>query len=151
VNWHDAAIEAATAFEPRRERVVVDVSRRRLSPARSRRSLRLDTSTTTMSLQASPPVDASADVSLRVPRGEDGTLECGVADVLANVDGVSDVTVERVTSVRPTWTDVRVDADVTLTVETATEADDRSAAVEATLADGFGVTDVNGLVVDGDE
>jgi len=104
-----------------------------------------------MSLQATTQIDASVDVSLRVPRGEAGNLESGVADVLANVDGVTEATVERVTSVRPTWTDIRVDADVRLTAEVAADADDRPATVEARLEDGFGVTDVNGLVVDGGE
>lgn len=104
-----------------------------------------------MSLQATVPVDASADVSLRVPRGEAGDLESGVSDVLANVDGVTDATVQRVTSVRPTWTDIRVDADVRVTVEVDAEDGDRSSVVEARLEDGFGITDVNDLVVDGDE
>lgn len=104
-----------------------------------------------MSLQATVPVDASADVSLRVPRGATGDLESGVADVVANVDGAGDVTVERVTSVRPTWTDVRVDADVRLSVEVAAEASDRAAAVAARVGDAFGVTEVNDVTVDGDE
>lgn len=104
-----------------------------------------------MSLEATVPVDVSVDVSLRVPRGEAGNLESGVADVLANVDGVTDVTVERITSVRPTWTDVRVDADTSLAVEVGPDDADRPAAVESRVEDGFGVTDVNGVVVDEDE
>ena len=103
-----------------------------------------------MSIQTTVPVDVSVDVSLRVPRGETDTLEAGVGGVLANVDGVTDVTVERVTSVRPTWTDVRVDADVGATVAVDADEPDRTAAVEARLEDGFGITAVNDAVVDGD-
>lgn len=103
-----------------------------------------------MSIHATVSVDASAAVSLRVPRGETGDLESGVAGVLANVDAVSDVSVERVSSVRPTWTDIRVDADVRLTVVVEDDAD-LPTRVEAVLEDGFGVTDVTGLVVDGDD
>jgi hypothetical protein len=101
-----------------------------------------------MSLQATVQLDVSTDVSLRVPRGETGDLESGVADVLANVDGVTDVTVEGVTSVRPTWTDVRVDADARLTVETTAAETERVSNLEGRIEDGFGVTDVHRLVVD---
>lgn len=100
-----------------------------------------------MSLTATAPVEATADVSLRVPRGEAGDLEAGVADVIGSVDAVDAVTVDRVTSVNPTWTDIRVDADVQVTAEVG--PDDATAELEAILADGFGVTDVNGIVVDG--
>ncbi len=102
-----------------------------------------------MSIQTTNTVDVSADVSLRVPRGEAGNLESGVRDVLANADGVTDATVDGVTSVRPTWTDVRVDADVRLAVAVDADESDRSAAVSARLADGFGITGVNDLSVDG--
>lgn len=108
-----------------------------------------------MSLKPTVLVDASVDVSLRVPRGEAGNLESGVADVIANADGARDVSVERVTSVRPMWTDIHVDADVRLSIEVASDATDRpdavGATVGATLEDAFGVTEVNALVVDEDE
>lgn len=100
-----------------------------------------------MSLQATTTVDASADVSLRVPRGGSEDLEAGVAGVLSDADGVEAVDVDRVTSVRPTWTDIRVDADVTLALSVA-EDEDATAAADELLRDAFGVTDVNGLVVD---
>lgn len=95
-----------------------------------------------MSLHATVPVDATADVSLRVPRGEAGDLEAGVADVLASVDAVEAATVERVTGVTPTWTDIRVDADVSVTAAVPADAEDRGDAVADRLADGFGVTEV---------
>ena len=99
-----------------------------------------------MSLQATQTVEASADVSLRVPRGGTEDLTSGVAGVLAAVDGVRSVTVERVTSVRPGHTDIRVDTDITLALElsdSAATAADLDSAVATQLADGFGVTAVN--------
>ncbi|RLM95810.1 hypothetical protein [Haloarcula sp. Atlit-7R] len=96
-----------------------------------------------MSLQATPPTEVSADVSLRVPRGGSETLAAGVADVLAAVDGVEDVAVDRVTSVRPTWTDIRVDADVSLTMQVDGDRTEL-------LQEGFGVMAVNRVDVAGD-
>ena len=102
-----------------------------------------------MSLQATPTIEASADISLRVPRGGTGDLTSGVAAVLDDVDAVDAVSVERVTSVRPGHTDIRVDADVTVVVELPTEADrgpevaDPESAVATHLTDGFGVMQVN--------
>lgn len=104
-----------------------------------------------MSLHATTTVEASADVSLRVPRGGTEDLTSGVAGVLDAVDAVSEVTVERVTSVRPGHTDIRVDTDVTVVVELqAAESggeteSTRSSAVATQLTDGFGITRVNGV------
>ena len=98
-----------------------------------------------MSLTATQTVDATADVSLRVPRGEAGDLEAGAADVIASVEAVEAVTVDRVTSVNPTWTDIRVDVDIEVTAAVAGE--DLVAALEAELEDGFGIVEVNGLAV----
>lgn len=90
-------------------------------------------------------VDATTDVSLRVPRGEAGDLEAGVVDVVENVAAVEAATVDRVTSVNPTWTDIHVDADVEVTAEVA--RDDAAQALEAALEDGFGIVEVNGVAV----
>lgn len=99
-----------------------------------------------MSLTVTAPVEVSADVSLRVPRGGSEDLETGVAGVLTGVDEVVEVAIDRVTRVRPTWTDIRVDADVALTLSVPETADaDRC---EAVLEDGFGITDVDVLSVD---
>jgi len=102
-----------------------------------------------MSLHATTTVEASADVSLRVPRGGTEDLTSGVAGVLDAVDAVRSVTIERVTSVRPGHTDIRVDTDVTVALELpaaasgdATEPASRSA-VASQLTDGFGITRVN--------
>lgn len=85
----------------------------------------------------------SATVSLRVPRGGSDTLESGVAGVLTAIPAVTEVAVERVRSVRPGYTDIRVDARVTLTVACSAGSD----AVAARLADGFGVTNVSAVDV----
>ncbi|MDS0259308.1 hypothetical protein NDI56_07875 [Haloarcula sp. S1CR25-12] len=95
-----------------------------------------------MSLHATTTVEASADVSLRVPRGGSADLTSGVADVLAAVGAVTEVAVDRVTSVRPAYTDIRVDADVTVVLDLPDDADQRQA-VATLLCDGFGITDVN--------
>ncbi|MFC6976074.1 hypothetical protein ACFQL1_17475 [Halomicroarcula sp. GCM10025709] len=100
-----------------------------------------------MSLSATVPVDASAAVSLRVPRGGSEDLEAGVASVLDGIDVVRDVSIERVTRVRPTWTDIRVDADVALTVAVP-QTDDPVDACVTRLEDGFGITGVDAVVVD---
>ncbi|MDS0282847.1 hypothetical protein [Haloarcula onubensis] len=104
-----------------------------------------------MSLHATTTVEASADVSLRVPRGGTEDLTSGVAGVLAAIDGVVEVAVERVTSVRPGHTDIRVDTDVTVVLELpAAAADappetDLGEGVAARLVDGFGITAVNAV------
>jgi len=102
-----------------------------------------------MSLHATTTVEASADVSLRVPRGGTEDLTSGVAGVLDAVDAVRSVTVERVTGVRPGHTDIRVDTDVTVVLELPAEASGaatasaRCSAVATLLTDGFGITQVN--------
>jgi len=90
-------------------------------------------------------IDATANVSLRVPRGEAGDLEAGAADVIATVAAVETVTIDRVTSVSPNWTDIHVDVDAEMTVEVG--GDDPVTALEADLEDGFGIGEVNGLVL----
>lgn len=86
----------------------------------------------------------SATVSLRVPRGGSDTLESGVAGVLTAIPGVSEVTVERVRSVQPGYTDIRVDAAVSLTVDVSVGKETDAA---TRLAEGFGVTGVRALDV----
>lgn len=102
-----------------------------------------------MSLQATTTVEASADVSLWVPRGGTEDLTSGVAGVLGAVDAVSEVAVERVTSVRPSHTDIRVDTDVTVVLDLPAEAapgstaSDLAPVIATLLTDGFGITKVN--------
>ncbi|MBV0922582.1 hypothetical protein KTS45_00055 [Halomicroarcula limicola] len=103
-----------------------------------------------MSLKATVPVEASAEVSLRVPRGGSEDLESGVAGVVENVDGVAEVTVRRVRGVRPTFTDLRVDADLRVSITVTDDGDDAAleAVVTECLADGFGILAVDDLVVE---
>ncbi|MBX0294542.1 hypothetical protein [Haloarcula nitratireducens] len=102
-----------------------------------------------MSLKATAPVEASAEISLRVPRGGSDDLESGVADVVENVDGVAEVTVRRVRGVRPTFTDLRVDADLRVSIAVP-DIDDIAPETAATdcLADGFGILAVDRLAVE---
>lgn len=97
-----------------------------------------------MSLTATKRSVVSATVSLRVPRGEAGNLDSGVVDVLEAVDAVESVALEHVASVRPTWTDIHVDADVRLDFGQSLDVED-DAAVVTTLEDGFGVESVEDL------
>jgi len=97
-----------------------------------------------MSLHATTTVEASADVSLRVPRGATEDLTSGVAGVLEAVEGVTAVTVDRVTSVRPGHTDIRVDTDVTVVLDLPEDADPGTA-VATRLTDGFGITEINAV------
>lgn len=110
---------------------------------------RFDSGAAPMSLTATKRSVVSATVSLRVPRGEAGNLDSGVVDVLENVDGVERVALEHVASVRPTWTDIHVDADVRLDLDEAVDADDQDAVV-AILEDGFGVEAVENVALAND-
>jgi hypothetical protein len=96
-----------------------------------------------MSLTATRPTEVSATVSLWVSRGEAGDLQDGVRGVLDGVDGVEDVVVHEVTDVRPTWTDIRVTADVDLRMTAESTADEEALCEQ--LREGFGVTGVEAL------
>lgn len=85
-----------------------------------------------------------ASVSLWVGRGDSEDLPSGVEHRLSRVDGVEEASVREVTDVRPTFTDIRVDARVALTV---TVPDPE--AVDGRLQDGFGVTGVDAVTVEG--
>lgn len=115
-----------------------------------------------MSLTATDRLEASVEVGVRVPRGDSADLETGVADVLANVDGVDAVDVDAVSNVRPTWTDVRIDVAATVAVAVPDDGDpprrvaaavlddgDTPRCIAAALREGFGVTDVYDVAVTG--
>jgi hypothetical protein len=93
-------------------------------------------------------VDARADLSLWVRRGEAGGVTDGVETVLDGVDCVTEHDVVEVTGVRPLSNELRLDvtADVTVRIERAFGS--RSAAAREELADGFGVTDVASVDLD---
>lgn len=90
-------------------------------------------------------VDARADLSLWVRRGEAGGVTDGVETVLDGVDCVTAHDIVEVTGVRPLANELRLDvtADVTVRIERSFES--RSVAVQEELADGFGVTDVDAV------
>ena len=102
---------------------------------------RFDSGRRSMSLHATTTVEASADVSLRVPRGATEDLTSGVAGVLDAIDAVTDATVDRVTGVHPAYTDIRVDAAVTVRLRLSEDCDPEQA-VRERLQDGFGITKV---------
>lgn len=77
---------------------------------------------------------------LHVSRNASGTLLDGIEALLTRVDAVRTVEEMHVSTVAPRLNDMAVEATVTMTVETG---DDDSAAVEALLADGFGVQTVD--------
>ncbi|WP_135303218.1 hypothetical protein [Haloarcula amylovorans] len=103
-----------------------------------------------MSLKATVPIEASAEVSLRVPRGGSDDLESGVASVVESIDGVAEVTVTRVRGVRPTFTDLRVDVDLRVSITVPNDGEDVAPETAATecLDDGFGILAVDHLVVE---
>lgn len=90
-----------------------------------------------------PIQTVEAVVELRVPRGAMGDLPQGVHDVLAKVDAVRAVEVDEVRGVRPTSFDIHVDAAARLDV-----AGEDPGAVREALLEGFGIEDVDGLVVE---
>lgn len=82
-------------------------------------------------------------MNLRVPRDAAGDLPAGVREVLANVEAVTAIETIDVTGVRPTAFDIRVDAIVVLELDVK----DTDAAHDC-LAEGFGVEQVDALVMD---
>jgi hypothetical protein len=95
-------------------------------------------------------VDALATLTVWLRRGETETATEGVRSVLDAVDAVTALDDVEVTGVRPLANELRLDADVALTVRVAASCDDSEVAARERLADGFGVTDVATLRVDAD-
>jgi len=85
-----------------------------------------------------------ASVSLWIGRGDSEDLPSGVERRLARVDAVQEASVREVTDVRPTFSDIRIDARVALTVSVPDPE-----AVDSRLQDGFGVTGVDAVTVEG--
>lgn len=96
-----------------------------------------------MAVYADPvEVDARADLSIWVRRGEAGTVSDGVETVLDGVTCVIAHDVVEVTGVRPLSNELRIDVTVDVTVRIERAFESRSVATREELADGFGVTDV---------
>jgi len=89
-----------------------------------------------------PTIDATADLELHVPRGDDGTLQEGIAAVLSRSAAVDRTEVVTISGVTPTLNDLRVDASVRLRVR-ADGADDARTAVRDAVTDQFGVREVS--------
>jgi len=87
-----------------------------------------------MSVQL-PTTEVEADLQLRVPRGEAGSLGDGARTVLDGVDAVRTVEIVDIGGMRPDAFDLYVDATARIVVA----ADEP----EPTLADGFGVVVVD--------
>ncbi|PSP78195.1 hypothetical protein BRC81_09175 [Halobacteriales archaeon QS_1_68_20] len=81
-------------------------------------------------------VGVTADLTIDVPRNDQGDLVAGARAALARVDAVDGVDDVEVTGLTPRLNDLRADvqADLTLALERANADDARQA-----LADGFGV------------
>lgn len=82
--------------------------------------------------------EVAADLTLRVPRGEAGSLHDGSRTVLEKVDAVRRVEVDEISGMRPDAFDCYVDATVTLELEVPAAAE-----AQKTLRDGFGVVAVD--------
>lgn len=95
------------------------------------------------------PATHHVSLVVHVPRDAAGDLTEGVRERLRRVDGVTALTVEDVTGVRPTLNDLRVDVeaavrvDPTLAPEPSADGDEKdppvTAHVEDVLSAGFGV------------
>lgn len=96
--------------------------------------------------QTDTTVEVRTALALWVPRDAMGDLTAGVRDVLLGVDGVEAATVVEVTDLRPTATDLRVQAEADLRLDRDRAAD--TDAARKLLADGFGVTDVEHVTLD---
>lgn len=92
------------------------------------------------SIQTTP---ATVTLELRVPRGDGGDLTDGVAGVVERVDGVRRADAVEVTDLRPALADLYVTATVRLELDCRGDAD----AARDRLEDGFGVIDVESVVL----
>ena len=95
-----------------------------------------------------PTIDATADLEVHVPRGDDGTLQDGIAAVLGRSAAVDRTEVVDISGVTPTLNDLRVDASVRLHVRVDDSVEDERAAVRETVADQFGVRAVTAVETD---
>lgn len=82
-------------------------------------------------------VGVTADLTINVPRNDQGDLAAGVEMALARIDAVDAVDDATVTGLTPRLNDLRAEvrADLTLALDRAAPESAREA-----LADGFGIT-----------
>lgn len=91
------------------------------------------------------PVEADADLELRVPRGEAGSLDDGARTVLETIDCVRAAEVDRIGGMRPDAFDLYVDVGARLELVPEGEGGIDSDEAAARLRDGFGVIAVERL------
>jgi hypothetical protein len=96
------------------------------------------------SIQTRP---ATVTLELRVPRGDHGDLTDGVAGVVERVDGVRRTDAVEVDDLRPALADLYVTATVQLELDGRGGPD----ATRDRLEDGFGVVEVESVVLAADE
>lgn len=84
-------------------------------------------------------VDATVDCTVRVARDADGTLADGAATQLARVDGIEAVERVDVAGIEPRLNDLAVDVEAAVRVTAPIDDREVEAAVQSTLAAGFGV------------
>jgi hypothetical protein len=92
-----------------------------------------------------PTIDATADLEVQVPRGDDGSLRDGIVTVLGRSGAVDRTEVVNVNGVTPTLNDLRVDASVRLRLHLDETVEDERAAVRDAVADQFGVRAVTNV------
>lgn len=95
-----------------------------------------------------PKIDATADLEVQVPRGDDGSLQDGIVTVLGRSAAVDRTEVVDISGVTPTLNDLRVDASVRLRVHLDEAVEDERAAVREAVADQFGVSAVTAVETD---
>lgn len=96
------------------------------------------------SIQTTP---ATVTLELRVPRGDHGDLTDGVAGVVERVEGVRRTDAVEVTDLRPALADLYVTATVRMELDARGGVD----AARDRLEDGFGVIEVESVVLAADE
>lgn len=89
-----------------------------------------------------PQIDATVDLAVEVPRGDDGTLRDGITAILDRSDAVSDTEVEAINGISPTTNSLQVDALVHIRVRIDNTVENIRTVVREALADQFGVQSV---------
>jgi len=84
-------------------------------------------------------VGVTADLTVRVPRDRDEDLETGARRLVGRVECVREVSEIQLQGVQPRLNDTAIEVRVELVLELE-DVDDRTAAVERLLDDGFGLT-----------
>jgi len=88
-------------------------------------------------------LEATANLTVRVPHGADGDMTAGALTVLGRLDALDGVEIDGVTGLTPGLNALEVDVEVTATLAVPEETDARTA-----LEDGTGVEAVHDLTVD---